>query len=74
MFESISSFEKVFEVLEQEPWKCNMKKILKFINDVSERHFLKSYMLKQAMLWFVDRNQDFKSEMKILIGVLRMIS
>ena len=73
--------QKVVNVLEQEPWKCNMKKILKFIKDVkyvaldvSERHFLKSYIVKQAMLWFVDRNQDFESEMKILNGVLRVIT
>lgn len=59
------------------PRGCNIKKILRLIKDMKtvafalnpeDKDYLKSYNVKQAMLWFLHANPDVNSDVQILHG------
>ena len=62
--------------LQLEP-KCSVTKVLRLIKDIknvalegNEKDFLKSYNVKQAMLWCIDENPSISTEANLLIKTL----
>jgi len=57
--------------------RCSARKILRLIKDIknvalvgTERDFLKSYNVKQAMIWCLHQNPDIHSEPDLLVATL----
>lgn len=66
--------QKIFDHLGS---KCNAKKILRLIKDIknaaligNEKDFLKSYNVKQAMIWSIHQNPNICSEKDLLMATL----
>ena len=61
--------------------KCNIKKVLRLIKDIKnvalkedEKDFLKSYNVKQALLWCLHENPKISTEKEILLMTLQKIT
>jgi len=59
---------------------CSIKKVLRLVKDIKqvaliggEKDFLKSYNVKQAMLWTIHENPEISSEANLLTSTIRRL-
>ena len=72
--------QKVIHHFEHLEPKCSVHKVLRLIKDIknvalegNEKNFLKSYIVKQAMLWCVDENPTISTEADLLMSTIMKI-